>query len=146
MHITDLDEKMVIFINKSIDLDEISALILKIKEKNYEVKNFDNIVIYEDKNIGTILEINRGEENCFGVLDINVVLAKEQVFLLKLEQNINFDINCDIYKYKSNYYLKIKENEPLKIGRILEYTKIIYGEKVLKIMKEENKVKGGIII
>jgi len=146
MHITDLDEKMIIFINKSLDLDEISALILKIKEKNYEVKNFDNIVIYEDKNIGTILEINRGEENYFGVLDINVSKAKEQVFLLKLEQNINFDIKCDTYKYKNNYYLKLKENNNIKIGRILEYTKIVYGEEILKIMKEENKVKGGIII
>lgn len=146
MHINDSDDKMIIFINKSVDLDEISSIILKIKNKNYEVKNFDSIVIYEDKNIGTILEINRGEENCFGVLDINVALAKEQVFLLKLEQTINFDINCDIYKYKNNYYLKIKESDPLKIGRILEYTKIIYGEEILKIMKEENKVKGGIII
>jgi len=146
VHISDLGEKLVIYINKILNLDEMSALILKIKDKNYEIKDFDNIVIYEDKVIGTILEVNRGEENYFGVLDINVSKAKEQNFLLKLEENIDFNISADTYRYKNNYYIKLKDQKDIIVGRVLEYAKIIYGSEISKIMKEENKINGGIVI
>ena len=52
----------------------------------------------------------------------------------------------DIYKYKNNYYMQIKENDFIKIGRLLEYSKIIYGSIVKKIKKTKNKVNGGIVV
>lgn len=146
MHINEFQEKLVVYVNRCVNLDEISALVIKLKDANYAVNDFDNIVIYEDKVIGTILEISRGGENYFGVLDINVSKAKEENFLLKLEENINFDVDCDVYKYKNNYYLKLNEQSNIKIGRVLEYSKIIYGDIIYKIMKDENKVKGGMVI
>ena len=39
-----------------------------------------------------------------------------------------------------------KENDWIKIGRILEYSKIIYGSIVKKIKKEKNKVDGGSLV
>ena len=77
---------------------------------------------------------------------MNISVSKEKGFLLKLEENIDFDIKNDIYKYKNNYYMQVKDNDFIKIGRILEYSKIIYGNIIKKIKKDKNKINGGIVV
>ena len=77
---------------------------------------------------------------------MNVSVSKDKSFLLKLEENIDFDIMCDIYKYKNNFYVQVKDNNFIKVGRILEYSKIIYGSIVKKIKKDKNKINGGIVV
>lgn len=146
MHIENFENKLIIYINKKINLEEISNILLKTKYLGIDIKEYDNITIYEDSLLGTILELTQENDNYFTSFDMNISVSKEKNFLLKLEENINFDLDYDIYKYKNNYYVHIKENNYIKIGRILEYSKIIYGSLVKKIMIEKNKIKGGIIV
>ncbi len=146
MHIEDFDDKLIIYINKKINLEDISSILLKSKVLGVDIKNFDNIVIYEDDILGTILELTLENDNYFTTFDMNVSVSKDKSFLLKLEENIDFDIMCDIYKYKNNFYVQVKDNNFIKVGRILEYSKIIYGSIVKKIKKDKNKINGGIVV
>ena len=146
MHIEDFDDKLIIYINKKINLEDISSILLKSKILGVDIKNFDNIVIYEDDILGTILELTLENDNYFTTFDMNVSVSKDKSFLLKLEENIDFDIMCDIYKYKNNFYVQVKDNNFIKVGRILEYSKIIYGSIVKKIKKDKNKINGGIVV
>ena len=102
--------------------------------------------MYEDEILGTILELTNENDSYFTTFDMNISLSKEKSFLLKIEENADIDIKKDIYKYKNNYYMQIKENDFIKIGRLLEYSKIIYGSIVKKIKKTKNKVNGGIVV
>lgn len=146
MHIEDFDDKLIIYINKKINLEDISSILLKSKVLGVNIKNFDNIVIYEDDILGTILELTLENDNYFTTFDMNVSVSKDKSFLLKLEENIDFDIMCDIYKYKNNFYVQVKDKNFIKVGRILEYSKIIYGSIVKKIKKDKNKINGGIVV
>ena len=146
MHIENFDEKLIIYINKKINLEDISAILLKSKILGLDIKKYDNIVIYEDEILGTILELTLENDNYFTSFDMNISVSKEKGFLLKLEENIDFDIKNDIYKYKNNYYMQVKDNDFIKIGRILEYSKIIYGNIIKKIKKDKNKINGGIVV
>ena len=146
MHIEDFDDKLIIYKNKKINLEDISSILLKSKVLGVNIKNFDNIVIYEDDILGTILELTLENDNYFTTFDMNVSVSKDKSFLLKLEENIDFDIMCDIYKYKNNFYVQVKDNNFIKVGRILEYSKIIYGSIVKKIKKDKNKINGGIVV
>ena len=133
MHIENFDDKLIIYINKKINLEEISNVLLKSKALGLDIKLYDNIVLYEDEILGTILELTNENDSYFTTFDMNISLSKEKSFLLKIEENADIDIKKDIYKYKNNYYMQIKENDFIKIGRLLEYSKIIYGSIVKKI-------------
>lgn len=146
MHIENFDEKLIIYINKKINLEDISTILLKSKILGLDIKKYDNIVIYEDEILGTILELTLENDNYFTSFDMNISVSKEKGFLLKLEENIDFNIKNDIYKYKNNYYMQVKDNDFIKIGRILEYSKIIYGNIIKKIKKDKNKINGGIVV
>ena len=146
MHIENFDDKLLIYINKKINLEEISNVLLKSKALGLDIKLYDNIVLYEDEILGTILELTNENDSYFTTFDMNISLSKEKSFLLKIEENADIDIKKDIYKYKNNYYMQIKENDFIKIGRLLEYSKIIYGSIVKKIKKTKNKVNGGIVV
>ena len=100
MHIENFDEKLIIYINKKINLEDISTILLKSKILGLDIKKYDNIVIYEDEILGTILELTLENDNYFTSFDMNISVSKEKGFLLKLEENIDFDIKNDIYKYK----------------------------------------------
>ena len=146
MHIENFDDKLIIYINKKINIEEISNVLLKSKALGLDIKLYDNIVLYEDEILGTILELTNENDSYFTTFDMNISLSKEKSFLLKIEENADIDIKKDIYKYKNNYYMQIKENDFIKIGRLLEYSKIIYGSIVKKIKKTKNKVNGGIVV
>lgn len=146
MHIENFDDKLIIYINKKINLEEISNVLLKSKALGLDIKLYDNIVLYEDEILGTILELTNENDSYFTTFDMNISLSKEKSFLLKVEENADINIKKDIYKYKNNYYMQIKENDFIKIGRLLEYSKIIYGSIVKKIKKTKNKVNGGIVV
>lgn len=146
MHIENFDDKLIIYINKKINLEEISNVLLKSKALGLDIKLYDNIVLYEDEILGTILELTNENDSYFTTFDMNISLSKEKSFLLKIEENADIDIKKDIYKYKNNYYMQIKENDFIKIGCLLEYSKIIYGSIVKKIKKPKNKVNGGIVV
>ena len=146
MHIENFDDKLIIYINKKINVEEISNVLLKSKALGLDIKLYDNIVLYEDEILGTILELTNENDSYFTTFDMNISLSKEKSFLLKIEENADIDIKKDIYKYKNNYYMQIKENDFIKIGRLLEYSKIIYGSIVKKIKKTKNKVNGGIVV
>ena len=146
MHIENFDDKLIIYINKKINLEEISNVLLKSKALGLDIKLYDNIVLYEDEILGTILELTNENDSYFTTFDMNISLSKEKSFLLKIEENADIDIKKDIYKYKNNYYMQIKENDFIKIGRLLEYSKIIYGSIVKKIKKTKKKINGGIVV
>ena len=100
MHIENFDDKLIIYINKKINLEEISNVLLKSKALGLDIKLYDNIVLYEDEILGTILELTNENDSYFTTFDMNISLSKEKSFLLKIEENADIDIKKDIYKYK----------------------------------------------
>ena len=84
MHIESNEDKLIIYINKKINLEDISSILLKSKILGVDIKSYDNIIIYEDEILGTILELTEENDNYFTTFDMNVSVSKEKNFLLKL--------------------------------------------------------------
>ena len=70
----------------------------------------------------------------------------EDSFLYEIEDIFNFDDNLltkfIIYQKGYNFYLEIKDKiSSIKLGNILENSKIIYGKQAKKIKKESKIIK-----
>ena len=49
--------------------------------------------------------------------------------------------NKTTYKYKDNLYINIDKINNINLGKILETSEIIYGEKAKRIIEKNNKVE-----
>ena len=102
MHIENFDEKLIIYINKKINLEDISTILLKSKILGLDIKKYDNIVIYEDEILGTILELTLENDNYFTSIDMNISVSTEKGFLLKLEENYIHNLKSIILRWMNN--------------------------------------------
>ena len=146
------NNKFIVFLNKKLDLDNklklekyFKKLFNKIKNQfDIEVNGYYNIDIYSDKYYGTIIEIIKEDldyYNYFNQIDMEVKL-NDNVFLYEIDYeylNISIINNSNIYKLKDKLYIQVKDNNIL--NKILEYSNIIYGEKIKYVLKNSKKVK-----
>lgn len=155
MKIIDSDDKTIVFLNnkdtscfdkKNIE-EYFEELFLNLKNNyNFEVKGYYDIDVYKDLNYGMILEIENDDcEYYFNQIDMRVNIFKEDYFLYEVEYeylNNNILDKFSLYKYKDKLYLKLDEIiDDIKFSKLLEYSNIIYGNKVLEIQKYSKKVK-----
>ena len=139
------------------DLSNIKGLGPKTIEilKNININNMEDLLplarldeylIIEQAIKEHTIDLKRIEGINEHITDKTLENAYNNLKSLGIVENADIDIKKDIYKYKNNYYMQIKENDFIKIGRLLEYSKIIYGSIVKKIKKTKNKVNGGIVV
>ena len=145
------EDNIIVFIYKNIneylkEKEEIEENIKKILiniKKNYKKKisGYYKIKIYQNKNYGIILEIEKEEDFDFfpDVVDLKVELEEDSDIYLKVDDYflIN-DLSKQIYTYDNNYYINVNELEKKEIILLSDFYKLIYGKELEKI---KNKFK-----
>lgn len=140
-----IDDNILIYLNKELlidkkldDIDNIKEyfkeLFLNIKEKiNIDINGLYLVKIYNDKNIGAVIELEKEELEYYDYymdeVDMHILL-EETNFLYEIEDiiiNDDFLKKCDIIAHNKKYYLKPKENlDNINVGILNEYGKLIY--------------------
>lgn len=151
MKLISKDNKIIVFLYKRINFKQINLenyfkkLFIKFKEDYHiELNGYYSINIYIDKFYGSVIEIENEDldyYNYFNQIDMEVKL-NDNVFLYEMDyEYLNKSIinNSNIYKLKDKLYIQVKDNNIL--NKILEYSNIIYGEKIKYVLKNSKKVK-----
>ena len=151
MKLINKDNKIIVFLYKRINFKQINLenyfkkLFIKFKEDYHiELNGYYSINIYIDKFYGSVIEIENEDldyYNYFNQIDMEVKL-NDNVFLYEIDyEYLNKSIinNSNIYKLKDKLYIQVKDNNIL--NKILEYSNIIYGEKIKYILRNSKKVK-----
>lgn len=163
MHIDIVDDlNMIIYLQndriKNIDFSDKSDLQDYFKDLFVNLKNNYNINIngyyyinvYKDKYYGCILEMKKEEldymEYLDGQVDMNIVIDTNDTFLYEMNDYFNIDKslinNVNVYKYNNKIYVKLVNNiSNIKMGQLLEFSNIIYGDKCKKIRKMGNLIE-----
>ena len=133
-----IGEKVVLYLYnyffKSLDRDNITKeikdiFIRLIKYYKLKINGIYEVLVYENKSYGTILEIVKLEELLFhpDLIDIKVKIFKDINIYLKTNNYFILDKFKDIYYKDNNYYIYIKNIN--NIINIIEFIDIIYNEK-----------------
>lgn len=151
MKLISKDNKIIVFLYKRINFKQINLenyfkkLFIKFKEDYHiELNGYYSINIYIDKFYGSVIEIENEDldyYNYFNRIDMEVKL-NDNVFLYEIDyEYLNKSIinNSNIYKLKDKLYIQVKDNNIL--NKILEYSNIIYGEKIKYVLRNSKKVK-----
>lgn len=134
-----LSKKMIK--NASFEDKEVKDFLKKIikKLKNYyliQLCGYYNVDVHIDSNYGAILEFEKENLEYFdyyeGQIDLNVKVEYEK-FLYEVEDFNYFNKKYNFYKSKDKIYLNVDNVSDIELGQILEYSKIVYGEKALSI-------------
>ena len=145
------NNKIIIYLNKKLILENaklesyFKKLFLKIKDKyNIKIIGYYNINVYNDKNYGSIIEMENQDldyYNYFNQIDMEIKINKNN-FLYQIDyEYLTKELlsKVNVYKYNEKLYLKILDSNI--INKILEFSKVIYGEEINKILKKGKKVK-----
>ena len=163
MHIDILDDLNIIiylqnnriqdidFSDKGDLQDYFKDLFVNLKNNyNININGYYYINVYKDKNYGCILEMKKEEldymEYLDGQVDMNIVIDNNDTFLY--EMNDYFDIdekivnNIKIYQYDHKIYVQLINNiSSINMGKLLEFSNVIYGDKCKKIKKLGNLIE-----
>ena len=115
-----LDKKIDIY--NPVVLEKLTEKMLKKILKNNTLKKLIILDIYTDKNYGTIIILK--DYNKLVKIHIHI----DSIFLYKVNNlNITKLNNKNIYYYKNNFYIEVKENTNIKdYLPLLEEEEIIY--------------------
>lgn len=144
------DNKIIVFLNKKINLDKnnlenyFKRIFFKIKDKyNLKMNGYYDINVYVDKYYGSIIEMENEDldyYNYFNQIDMKIKVNKD-TFVYKIDYDY---LNCELLKktkvYKSNEKLYFKIIDPSILNNVLEYGEVIYGNKAKEIIKTSEKV------
>ena len=144
------DNKIIVFLNKKLDLDKVNLdiyfkkLYLKIKNKyNLELNGYYDINVYIDNNYGSIIEIENEDldyYNYFNQIDMEIKVNKT-TFLYEIDyEYLDKELLSKSIIYKQNNKLYFKITDKNILNKIIECSKIIYGDRVKEIMKSSKKV------
>ena len=148
-----IDDGINIYLNKqylkNVDLNDtktIRNIIKKINTKyNIDIYGYIETKIYIDKNYGIIINLKKEELDYFDYfndeIEMNIEIINDS-FLYKIE-DYNKDLVKDktIYKYKDNLYINIDKIDNINLGKIIEISEIIYGEKAQNIIEKNNIIE-----
>lgn len=137
------NDKYIVYLNKSyyiFNKDTINDCLFKIlkrirKEYNIDLYATFNVECYINDNYGIILYINKDNDPFLRYkekINTNIKFHDKSKFLYEVDDYFIKDkIKCNMYLYKSKYYMDLKDD----YFNICEHIKkIIFGEKVLIIM------------
>lgn len=144
------DNKIIVFLNKKLDLDKVNLdiyfkkLFLRIKNKyNLELNGYYDINVYIDNNYGSIIEIENEDldyYNYFNQIDMEIKVNKT-TFLYEIDyEYLDKELLSKSIVYKQNNKLYFKITDKNILNKIIECSKIIYDNRVKEIMKSSKKV------
>ena len=154
-----IDENIVFFLNKiyldNVDIKDESLIEKKLiklinkiqKQYNIDLNGYYNVYIYKDKNYGIIIEMEKEKLDYLDYfnnqIELNIEII-EDTFLYKIDNIFTIDKTLleklVIYINKDEIYIKIKENiNDIELGKIIENSQIIYGNKA-KLIKKQSKI------
>lgn len=149
-----INDDINIYLNKpylkNMDLNNpktIKNIIKKISKKyDIDIYGYIEVKIYIDSNYGVIINIKKEEFEYFDYLsdeiEMNIEIINDS-FLYKIEEiyDKNQIKNRKLYKYKDNFYINIDKIDNINLGKIIETSEIIYGEKAKKIIERNNIIE-----
>ena len=144
------DNKIIVFLNKNLNLDKkelenyFKKLFLGIKDKyNLKLNGYYDINVYIDNYYGSIIELENEEleyYNYFNQIDMEIKVIKTP-FLYEIDyEYLDKELLSKSIVYKQNNKLYFKITDKTILNKIIECCKIIYGDKVKEIMKLSKKV------
>lgn len=143
MKIEYFTDKIVIYVidrKVSDDIDDIKKLLFDVF--NYIVDNYDidiqnnyNINIYINNLYGTIVEMNKIDNDEEDVNNIGLNILFDKLFLYEVDDPLDY-IGNDIYYYNNKYYLNVDKVDAL----LLENSKLIYDDFVYKVLGRGVKI------
>ena len=144
-----IDDDIDIYLNKlylkNIDFNNTNTIksIIKKLIKKYEIDlyGYIEVKIYVDSNYGVIINIKKEDTDYFDYfndeIEMNIEIINDS-FLYKI--NDIFEINQikakKIYKYMDNIYIYFDKIDNINLGKIIENSEIIYGDKAKKIIEK----------
>jgi hypothetical protein len=125
----------------------LKKLIFNLKKNyNFSINGFYNLNIYTNKDYGMIVDINRIDEDFLfnNIIDMKVVFHFNNDFLYEiddyyLKNQIIYQGN--IYFYNNKYYLNIINIDELNLTKLLEFSNIIYNDKIKDILSDGILIK-----
>ncbi len=140
------DEKIILYLYnyffKTTEKDTITREIKKIfirliKNYHFQIGGIYDVLVYENEEYGTILEIEKCEEFLFNpdLIDIKVRIVKKTNFYFKTSDYFIIENFDNIYYQDNYYYLKI--NSKLDLISLSEFGSIEYNidNKIKKMIK-----------
>ena len=104
------------------------------------------VKIYIDNNYGVIINIKKEELEYFDYfndeIEMNIEIINDS-FLYKINEIYDKEQikNKKIYKQKDNLYINIDKIDNIDLGKIIETSEIIYGEKAKKIIEKNDIIE-----
>ena len=134
------------------DYNEIEKNLFKILKKHtIELNGYYNVFIYQDKNYGLIIDMQKENLEYLDYfnnqIELNIEIIEDS-FLYEIDDIFTLDKTAlnqfTIYQKNYKFYLEVKEKiNTIKLGTVLENSKIIYGKKAKKIKREGKIIKVG---
>ena len=147
MKIEVIDDKLIIYLRDYYFTDNLKDITKEIKDLfnrlfNYyhiELSGLYEVIIFDNKKYGSVLEINK-KENLFNpkLIDVKVKLFKNNNFYFKTKDYFIINKYNSVY-YDNNYYY-ININNIDNVNKIIEFGNIIYNEKDNYLINK-NKIK-----
>ena len=150
------DNKIIVFLNtqyiKDIDfsckesLEEYFQELFLLFKSDYdlEIYGYYTIDVFIDSFYGVILFIEKEDLDYFDYydhqIDMRINIRKDSIFLYELNDYFDLDTSIlhkiEFYLYKNKLYGKIIQKLTfVEMGRLLEYSNIVYGDCVDKIFR-----------
>ena len=155
------DNKIVVFLNKK-NIDNIDFSDKKNLERNFKdlflklnhlydipLYGYYDVHVYINDHYGLILDIEKENFEYFDYdnqIDMRITISKNNELLYKLDDLLDIDKNIInksiIYKCKKELYLNIKEEfDNYEMGKLFEYSTLIYGPEADNIIKHGKLVE-----
>ena len=136
MKIETFDNKLIIYLRDYFFLDNIKHITEKIKNiinrlfnyYNIELSGVYEVIIFENKKYGSIIEIIK-KEDLFNprIIDVKVKILKNIEMYFKTKDYFIISNYSSIYYDNNDYYININNIDDM--NKIIEFGNIIYNEK-----------------
>lgn len=156
--VTPTDDMTILYLNKyyikDVDYHNKSSIESYFKKiifnlkKNYNIhmSGFYNVNIYINNNYGIIITLDRIDEDFLfnNIIDMKIIFHFNSDILYEINdyyliKQISFEGN--IYFYKDNFYINPNIIDDINMLKILEFSKIIYNDKINDIINDGILIK-----
>lgn len=140
MKVVSFDDKITVYILKCYYVDNINdyikKLILILKRKyKLDIFGFYKINVYQNKKIGLIVEIIKDSDMDFlnGLLELKIKVYEDANMYFRFNDYF-FNEKRDIKIINNDYYINVDSLSGKELLQMIEFSKIIYGEELDKIL------------
>ena len=131
------DDNFTLYLTKAITLElenikeNIKKTLMKIKKRyKKNISGFYKVKIYINKKYGSILEfIKEDDLELFkDIIDLKLTINEKAPIYLEIEDPLQINNLKKIYILNNKYYVDIDKLTKKELYKLIEFSKIIYGE------------------